>query len=73
MVGLAIARGMIGAAQVGDGPTPEQVRLVQGLLDGYFGIEADAASLDPLSASELAAAKQPERSEMRHASRGVIR
>ncbi len=53
---LLIARGLIGVAQVNDGPTPEQLRLVQGLLDGYFGIEADAASLDPLSSSDLAAA-----------------
>jgi hypothetical protein len=51
-----IAAGLIGAAQVGDGPTPEQVGVVQGLLHGYFGIEADAASLDPLSPVELAAA-----------------
>jgi hypothetical protein len=47
---------MIGAAQVGGGPTPEQVRVVQGLLDGYFGVDADAASLDPLTPVELAAA-----------------
>src|SRR4051812_49128834 len=43
---LAIARGMVGAAQVGDGPTPEQLRVVQGLLDGYFGVEADAGALE---------------------------
>ncbi len=53
---LAIARGLIGAAQVGDGPTPEQVSVVQGLLDGYFGVDADASSLDPLPAADLAAA-----------------
>jgi hypothetical protein len=46
---------MVGAAQVGDGPTPEQLRVVQGLLDGYFGVDADAASLEPLSPAELAA------------------
>jgi hypothetical protein len=47
---------MVGAAQVGDGPTPEQLRVVQGLIDGYLGIEADAASLLPFSPHELAAA-----------------
>jgi hypothetical protein len=56
---LAIAGGLIGAAHVGDGPTPEQVSLVQGLLHGYFGVQADAASLDPLSPSELAARVEP--------------
>jgi hypothetical protein len=54
--GLAIARGLVGVAQVGDGPTAEQLRVVQGLLDGYFGIDADAVSLDPLSPDDLAAA-----------------
>jgi hypothetical protein len=57
--GLTIARGLLGVAQVGDGPTPEQVRVVQGLLDGYFGVDADAASLDPLSPVDLAAAVEP--------------
>lgn len=54
--GLVIARGLVGVAQVGDGPTPEQVQVVQGLLDGYFGVDADAAALDPLPPDELAAA-----------------
>jgi hypothetical protein len=54
--GLSIARGLIGAAQVGEGPTPEQCHVVQGLLDGYLGVDADAATLAPLSPEELAAA-----------------
>lgn len=58
--GLTMARGMIGAAQVGDGPTPEQLGVVQGLIDGYFGIDADAASLEPLSPEELAVAVEPD-------------
>src|SRR5215207_10214180 len=29
------------------------VRVVQRLLDGYFGIDADAASFEPLSRTEL--------------------
>jgi hypothetical protein len=53
--GLTIAGGLLGAAQVGDGPTAEQVRVVQGLLDGYFGADADAASLEPLSPEDFAA------------------
>jgi hypothetical protein len=54
--GRTIARGLIGVAHVGDGPTPEQIHLVQGLLDGYFGVDADAASLEPLSSTDLATA-----------------
>jgi hypothetical protein len=56
---ISIARGLLGVATVGAGPTPEQRRLVQGLLDGYFGIDADAAALTPLSPAELAAAVDP--------------
>ena len=54
--GITIARGLLGAAQVGDGPTPEQTALVQSLLHGYFGLDAEAATLSPLAASEFAAA-----------------
>lgn len=57
--GLSIARGLLGVAGAGAGPTDEQVRVVQGLLDGYLGVEADARSLDPLSPSQLAAATDP--------------
>ena len=53
--GLAIARGLLGAAQVGDGPTPEQLNVVRNLLHGYFGLEAGPVSLDPLSPTDLAA------------------
>jgi hypothetical protein len=53
--GAAIARGLLGAADIGGGPTPEQVRVVQGLLDGYFGVDVDASSLDPLAPTVLAA------------------
>jgi hypothetical protein len=56
---ISIARGLVGVATVGAGPTPEQRRVVQGLLDGYFGIDADVASLTPLSPAELAAAVDP--------------
>ncbi len=53
---IAIARGLLGVAQVGDGPTAEQTALVQHLLHGYFGVDADASMLEPASAAELAAA-----------------
>ncbi|HEX6311968.1 MAG TPA: hypothetical protein VF152_10110, partial [Acidimicrobiia bacterium] len=53
---LAIARGLLGAASVGDGPTPEQHGLIQNLLHGYFGVDADVATLGPLDAAGLAGA-----------------
>ncbi len=53
---LTIARGLLGAAGVGDGPTPEQQGLIKNLLHGYFGVDADVATLDPLDAVGLAAA-----------------
>jgi hypothetical protein len=54
--GVLIACGLLGAADVGGGPTFEQERLVQSLLHGYFGADVDADSLHPLSAADLAAA-----------------
>jgi len=54
--GRSIARGLLGVASVGAGPTDEQVGVVQGLLEGYLGVAADARSLAPLSPAELAAA-----------------
>jgi ubiquinone biosynthesis protein Coq4 len=44
--------GLIEAASVDGGPTDEQLRIVQGLLRGYFGIES-AIDLVPLPAEEL--------------------
>ena len=52
----AIARGLLGAASVGDGPTPEQIGLIQNLLHGYLGVDLDVASLTPLDPAALAAA-----------------
>lgn len=52
----AIARGLLGAASVGDGPTPEQTGLIQNLLHGYLGVDLDLASLAPLDPAALAAA-----------------
>lgn len=51
---MTITRGLLGAAQVGVGPTPEQLRLVQSLAHGYFGLDVDVATLAPLTATELA-------------------
>ena len=44
--------GLIEATSVDGGPTDEQLRIVQGLLRGYFGIES-AIDLVPLPAEEL--------------------
>jgi hypothetical protein len=44
--------GLIEATSVDGGPTDEQLRIVQGLLRGYFGIES-ATDLVPLPADEL--------------------
>jgi hypothetical protein len=52
--GVEIARGLLGAAQIGRGPTPEQLALVQSLARGYFGLDVDVTTLSPSSASELA-------------------
>lgn len=52
-----MARWLLGAAQVGDGPTPEQVGVIQNLLLGYFGLEVDAASLEPIEADGIEGAR----------------
>ncbi|MGA7417864.1 MAG: hypothetical protein WBW80_07720 [Acidimicrobiales bacterium] len=44
--------GLIEVASVDGGPTDEQLRVVQGLLRGYFGIES-AIDMVPLPAEEL--------------------
>lgn len=53
--GIDVARGLLGAADVGDGPTDEQRSVITNLLHGYFGSEVDAATLEPLGPDELAA------------------
>jgi hypothetical protein len=53
--GVDIARGLLGAADVGAGPTDEQRSVITHLLHGYFGVRADVATLTPLSPAELAA------------------
>lgn len=51
--GVTIARWLLGAAQVGAGPTAEQVSVIQNLLVGYFGLDVDAGSLEPIAAGYL--------------------
>jgi hypothetical protein len=53
--GIDVARGLLGAADVGDGPTAEQRSVVQHLLHGYFGDDTDIATLEPFGPDELAA------------------
>jgi hypothetical protein len=53
--GIVIAGGLLGAADVGGGPTTEQQHLVTSLLHGYLGVDGNAASVSPLSAEEFAA------------------
>ncbi len=53
--GTVVARGLIGAASVGAGPTAEQVNLIGSLLRGYFGVHTDVHALAPSTPVELAA------------------
>ncbi len=57
---VLLARGLLGAADVGGGPTIEQVNVVQSLLHGYLGNDVDVASLDPADPIELAAGVEPD-------------
>jgi hypothetical protein len=58
--GADVARGLLGAAQVGDGPTDEQHSIIQHLLHGYFGSDVDTSTLDPIGPDELAARIEPD-------------
>ena len=57
--GVGRRRGLLGAAQVGDGPTDEQHSIIQHLLHGYFGSDVDTSTLDPIGPDELAARIEP--------------
>ena len=50
---LLIIRGLLGAADIGDGPTGEQHRVIQSLATGYFGLDLDIESLEPCTPEEL--------------------
>lgn len=53
---LAIARGLLGSASVGAGPTDEQRRVIDCLIHGYFGLDTTVDALEPIDPAELAAA-----------------
>lgn len=53
---VAIAGGLLGAADVGGGPTPEQRSVITHLVHGYFGCDADVAVIPELDPAGLAAA-----------------
>jgi hypothetical protein len=50
---VPVARGLLGATAVGDGPTAEQLALIRSLLHGYFGVEVEPLDLEPLSPDEV--------------------
>jgi hypothetical protein len=62
---VPVARGLLGATSVGDGPTAEQLALIRSLLHGYFGVEVDPVDLEPLSGEGVAAALTSEASRHR--------
>src|SRR5262249_61139243 len=49
-----VGRGLLGAASVDGGPTDEQLGIIGALLHGYFGVDTDVASLEPLDPAALA-------------------
>jgi hypothetical protein len=57
----AVASGLVGAAAVGAGPTPEQVNVIGSLLRGYFGVDADVdvCAIAPSSPRDVAARLDP--------------
>ena len=52
---LAIVAGLLGAADVAQGPTTEQLRVIDSLARGYFGLDIDVKTLKPITPAELAA------------------
>jgi len=53
---LAIVAGLLGAADVAQGPTTEQLRVIESLARGYFGLDIDVKAVKPITPAELAAA-----------------
>jgi hypothetical protein len=51
-----VARGLLGAATVDGGPSEEQVHIIDALLHGYFDVDTDLTSLEPIDPAGLAAA-----------------
>ena len=63
---LAILAGLLGAADVAQGPTAEQVRVIECLARGYFGLNIDVKALNPIAPAELAAAIEAHDWRARH-------
>ena len=57
--GVIVGRWLVGAAQVHAGATPEQMSLIQNLLHGYYGVEIDAATLEPMGPDGIPATVDP--------------
>ena len=52
---LLLVRGLLGATEVGDGPTGEQRRVIQSLATGYLGLDVNVDSLDSCGPAAMAA------------------
>jgi hypothetical protein len=50
-----VARGLLGAATVDGGPTDEQRHIIDAIVHGYFDVDTDLTSLEPLDPAGLAA------------------
>jgi hypothetical protein len=48
-----VVRAMVGAADVGGGPTDEQLSVTGALARGYFEVDVDPRTLDPLGPAEV--------------------
>ena len=53
--GLMIVRGLLGAADLGSGPTEEQRGIIQSLAAGYLDVDGTIDAVAPCSPDELAA------------------
>jgi hypothetical protein len=62
---VMIARGVASAAAADDGLTPLQAALIEAVSEAMTGHPVDAASLEPLTAEELAAVLAPRAPEFR--------
>jgi len=63
---LAILAGLLGSADVAQGPTTEQLRVIDSLARGYFGLDVDVKALNPITPAELAAAIESHDWRARH-------
>ena len=63
---LAIVAGLLGAADVAQGPTTEQLRVIDSLARGYFGLDIDVKAIKPITPADLAAALESHDWRARH-------